>query len=270
LTSRERQNGTKPMSNSLAGRTAVVTGAARGIGDAIAERLLADGANVFSLDKVATSEPRAGVVYLEADVTDPFSVAQAFKAVDAKTDAIDILVNNAGIQRVGLVGNISFAEWSAVVATHLNGFFLCASEAVPRMVARGKGGAIVSIASTAAFVGLPGRSAYCAAKAGILGLTRALALEVASAGIRVNAVAPGFTRTKLIEQGLADGSLPRGLDGRADPDEAPRHYPGDRQRRALSRRRRSILRDRPDDHRRRWLDRAGHTARANLVADPRS
>ena len=75
------------------------------------------------------------------------------------------------------------------------------------MVARGKGGAIVSIASTAAFVGLPGRSAYCAAKAGILGLTRALALEVASAGIRVNAVAPGFTRTKLIDQGLADGSL---------------------------------------------------------------
>src|SRR5580658_8560060 len=147
------------MSKSLAGRSAVVTGAARGIGDAIAERLLADGANVFSLDKVATAEPRAGVVYLEADVTDPFSVAQAFKAVDAKTDAIDILVNNAGIQRVGLVGNISFAEWSAVVATHLNGFFLCASEAVPRMVARGRG-SIVSIASTAAFVGLPGRGAY--------------------------------------------------------------------------------------------------------------
>jgi NAD(P)-dependent dehydrogenase (short-subunit alcohol dehydrogenase family) len=196
-----------PMTNSLAGRVAVVTGAARGIGDAIAERLLADGASVFSLDKLPATEPRVGVVYLEADVTDPSSVAEAFKSIDAKTDAIDILVNNAGIQRVGLVGKISFAEWSAVVSTHLNGFFLCASEAVPRMVARGKGGAIVSIASTAAFVGLPGRSAYCAAKAGILGLTRALALEVASAGIRVNAVAPGFARTKLIDQGLADGSL---------------------------------------------------------------
>jgi NAD(P)-dependent dehydrogenase (short-subunit alcohol dehydrogenase family) len=104
------------------------------------------------------------------------------------------------------VGQVSFADWSAVIATHLNGFFLCASEAVPRMVARGKG-SIVSIASTAAFVGLPGRGAYCAAKAGILGLTRALSLEVATAGVRVNAVAPGFTRTKLIEQGLADGSL---------------------------------------------------------------
>jgi NAD(P)-dependent dehydrogenase (short-subunit alcohol dehydrogenase family) len=195
------------MSHSLAGRSAVVTGAARGIGDAIAERLLADGAMVFSLDKLTAAEPRAGVVYLEADVTDPSSVAEAFKAIDAKADGIDILVNNAGIQRVGLVGKISFADFSAVIATHLNGFFLCASEAVPRMAARAKGGAIVSIASTAAFVGLPGRGAYCAAKAGILGLTRALALEVASAGIRVNAVAPGFTRTKLIDQGLADGSL---------------------------------------------------------------
>jgi NAD(P)-dependent dehydrogenase (short-subunit alcohol dehydrogenase family) len=195
------------MSNSLAGRSAVVTGAARGIGEAIAERLLADGAKVFSLDKVAAAEPRTDVVYLEADVTDPSSVANAFEAIDTKADGIDILVNNAGIQRVGLVGKISFADFSAVVSTHLNGFFLCASEAVPRMVARGKGGAIVSIASTAAFVGLPGRGAYCAAKAGILGLTRALALEVASAGIRINAVAPGFTRSKLIDQGLADGSL---------------------------------------------------------------
>jgi NAD(P)-dependent dehydrogenase (short-subunit alcohol dehydrogenase family) len=195
------------MSDSLAGRSAIVTGAARGIGDAIAERLLADGAKVFSLDKLAPEEPRAGIVYLEADVTDPSSVADAFKAIDARADGIDILVNNAGIQRVGLVGKISFADFSAVISTHLNGFFLCASEAVPRMAVRGKGGAIVGVASTAAFVGLPGRGAYCAAKAGILGLTRALALEVASAGIRVNAVAPGFTRTKLIDQGLADGSL---------------------------------------------------------------
>ena len=144
------------MSNSLEGRVAVVTGAARGIGDAIAERLLADGAKVFSLDKTAADEPRAGVAYLEADVTDPASVADAFKAVDARAGQVDILVNNAGIQRVGLVGKLSFADWSAVVATHLTGFFLCASEAVPRMAARGKGGAIVSIASTAAFVGLAG------------------------------------------------------------------------------------------------------------------
>jgi NAD(P)-dependent dehydrogenase (short-subunit alcohol dehydrogenase family) len=195
------------MSNSLSGRVAAVTGAARGIGDAIAARLLADGATVFALDKIAPPEPRDGVTYLEADVTDPASVAAAFKAIDTAAGQIDILVNNAGIQRVGLIGKISFAEWSAVLATHLNGFFLCATEAVPRMVARGKGGAIVSIASVAAYVGMPGRGPYCAAKAGILGLTRALSLEVATLGIRVNAVAPGYTRTKLIDQGLNDGSL---------------------------------------------------------------
>jgi NAD(P)-dependent dehydrogenase (short-subunit alcohol dehydrogenase family) len=195
------------MTSSLSGRVAVVTGAARGIGDAIAERLMTDGARVFSFDVTPPMEPRAGVNYLQTDVTDPASVAEAFKAVDDRAGRIDILVNNAGIQRVGLVGKVSFADWSAVVATHLNGFFICASEAVPRMVAGGRGGAIISVASTAAFVGLPGRGAYCAAKAGILGLTRALSLEVASARIRVNAVAPGFTRTKLIDQALADGSL---------------------------------------------------------------
>ena len=194
------------MSNSLHGRVAVVSGASRVIGDAIAERLLADGARVFSLDKLAPTKPRSGVIYLEADITDPASVAAAFQQIDSESGRLDILVNNAGIQRVGLIGQVSFADWSAVIATHLNGFFLCASEAVPRMVARGSG-SIVSIASTAAFVGLPGRGAYCAAKAAILGLTRALSLEVATAGVRVNAVAPGFTRTKLIEQGLADGSL---------------------------------------------------------------
>ena len=254
------------MSKSLAGRSAVVTGAARGIGDAIAERLLAEGANVFSLDKVAAAEPRAGVVYLQADVTDPFSVAEAFKAIDTRADGIDILVNNAGIQRVGLVGKISFADFSAVVSTHLNGFFLCASEVVPRMATGGKGGAIVSIASTAAFVGLPGRGAYCAAKAGILGLTRVLALEVSSVGIRVNAVAPGFTRTKLIDQGLADGSLQEDWMVGASADEAPRCHAGDRQCRPLSRQRGSILRDRPDHRRRRRLDRARDSARSRMVA----
>ncbi len=198
------------MTRSLDGKVAAVTGAARGIGDAIATRLLADGATVFALDKNPPDEPRAGIVHIETDVTDPASVAAAFKTIDERAGHIDILVNNAGIQRVGLVGKVSFADFSAVVATHLNGLFLCASEVVPRMVARGKGGSIVSIASTAAFVGLPGRGAYCTAKAGILGLTRALSLEVATSGIRVNAVAPGFTRTKFIDQGLADGSLEEG------------------------------------------------------------
>ena len=195
------------MTGPLSGKVAAVTGGARGIGDAIAARLLADGASLFVLDKAEPTAPREGVTYLETDVTSPDSVAAAFKAIDAEAGQIDVLVSNAGIQRVGMVGEVSFDDFSAVIATHLNGLFLCASEVVPRMVRRGQGGSIISIASTAAFVGLPGRGAYCAAKAGILGLTRALATEVAAARIRVNAVAPGFTRTKFIEQGLADGSL---------------------------------------------------------------
>ena len=195
------------MDNRLDGRVAVVTGGARGIGDAIIARLVADGATVYALDKAMPEEPRPGVTYLNGDVTDEASVAAAFAQVDQQAGRLDILVNNAGIQRVGLVGQVSFADFSAVVATHLHGAFLCAAQAVPRMLTGGRGGSIVSIASTAAFVGLPGRGAYCAAKAGILGLTRALSLEVATAGIRVNAVAPGFTRTKFIDQGLADGSL---------------------------------------------------------------
>ena len=192
---------------SLTGKIAVVTGGARGIGEGIAARLARDGAEVFALDKIGPESAMERVSWLEADVTRPDSVAAAFRAIDERGGHIDILVNNAGIQRVGLIGKISFEDYANVIATHLHGFFLCASEAVPRMVKRGQGGAIVSIASTAAFVGLPGRAPYCAAKAGILGMTRALALEVAASKIRVNAVAPGFTRTKLIEQGLADGSL---------------------------------------------------------------
>src|ERR1700678_2288626 len=101
------------MSDSLSGRVAVVTGAARGIGDAIAERLLADGARVFSLDKRAPSEPRDGIVYLEADVTDPASVAAAFKAIDAAGGRLDILGNNGGVQRGGPGGQVSVADWPA-------------------------------------------------------------------------------------------------------------------------------------------------------------
>ena len=189
------------------GRVAVVTGAARGIGDAIARAFAAAGAVVFSLDPLAPAETRAGIRDIVADVTSQASVAAAFAEIDRVAGHIDILVNNAGIQRVGLIGQISAETFMAVLNTHLTGFFLCASEAVPRMVRRGQGGAIVSIASTAAFLGLPGRGPYCAAKAGMLGLTRALSQEVAQVGIRVNAVCPGYTRTKLVEQGLADGSM---------------------------------------------------------------
>jgi NAD(P)-dependent dehydrogenase (short-subunit alcohol dehydrogenase family) len=207
----------------------VVTGGVQGIGQAIVRSFRSAGASVVVLDKQDPRNEREGVRYVGADVSDPISVASAFESIDAEEGKLDVLVNNAGIQRVGLVGRLPFEDWSAVIGTHLTGVFLCSSQAVPRMIDAGRGGAIVSIASTAAFVGLPGRGPYCAAKAGILGFTRALSLEVAPHRIRVNAVAPGYTRTEMLQQALDDGSQQESwmlqrvpLNRLADPDEIAR------------------------------------------------
>jgi NAD(P)-dependent dehydrogenase (short-subunit alcohol dehydrogenase family) len=188
------------------GKVAVVTGAARGIGEAIALQLRDEGATVFSVDPGEPELRHEGVRYLDGDVSDADSVAAAFASVDREAGRLDVLVNNAGIQRVALAQNMSHADWYGVLNTHLTGMFLCTAEAIRRMRPQRKG-AIVSIASVAGIVAIPGRGPYSAAKAGIMSLTRTLALENATANIRVNAVAPGFTRTKLIEQGIRDGSI---------------------------------------------------------------
>jgi NAD(P)-dependent dehydrogenase (short-subunit alcohol dehydrogenase family) len=193
-------------SGAFKGKAAVVTGAARGIGEAIAVAFRDEGAIVFSIDPGEPETRHAGVHYLDGDVSDPASVAAAFEAVDRETGRVDVLVNNAGIQRVALAQKMSHADWYGVLNTHLTGMFLCSAEAIRRMRPH-RSGAIVSIASVAGILAIPGRGPYSAAKAGIMSLTRTLALENATANIRVNAVAPGFTRTKLIEQGLKDGSL---------------------------------------------------------------
>jgi len=188
------------------GKVAVVTGAARGIGEAIAVALRDEGAIVFSVDLGEPEMRHPGVRYLSGDVSDGQSVTAAFAAVDREAGRVDVLVNNAGIQRVALIHKMDPAAWHAVINTHLTGMFLCAAEAIKRMRPHRKG-AIVSMASVVGLIGTPGRGPYSAAKAGIMSLTRVLALENATANIRVNAVAPGFTRTKLVEQALRDGSI---------------------------------------------------------------
>jgi 3-oxoacyl-[acyl-carrier protein] reductase len=181
-------------------RTVVVTGGGRGLGEAIARRFQAEGDDVVVLERTLPDERVEGLRYVEADVSDVESVERAF----AGLERVDVLVNNAGIAGSGLVGEQPRQEFLDVIATNLSGAYLCCAEAVPLMA---EGGSVISIASTLAFLGLPGRSAYAAAKSGLLGLTRTWAVELAPRGIRANAVCPGFTRTPLADQAIADGSL---------------------------------------------------------------
>jgi 3-oxoacyl-[acyl-carrier protein] reductase len=188
------------------GRVVVITGGARGIGDAIAEAFLADGARVVSIDLGDPEAPRDGARYLTADVASLEAVEAAFADIDATEGRVDVLVNNAGIQRVGLTDRIDPELWRQVIDVHLFGLFHCSRAALQRMVPR-RSGAIVSISSVAAIVSVPGRGPYSAAKGAISSITRTMAAEYAEVGIRVNAVAPGSIRTALVEQGIRDGSI---------------------------------------------------------------
>jgi 3-oxoacyl-[acyl-carrier protein] reductase len=194
------------MAGRFEGRVIVVTGGARGIGEAIVRRAVGDGARAVVADPGAPERPVERTRYVACDITDRAAVESLFASIDREEGGVDILVNNAGIQRVGLTETFDPAAWEQVLQTHLMGMFHCSSQAITSMRARG-GGSIVSIASVAGLIALPGRGPYSAAKAAMMSLTRVMAVEVADQGIRVNAVAPGMTRTALIDQGIADGSI---------------------------------------------------------------
>ena len=190
-------------STALAGRHAVVTGGARGIGAAITQILTAHGAKVTMVGRSAAPEliNRSQLQYVSADVSEPASLPGAFNAARASFGPIDILVNNAGQARSAPFLKTDVALWRSMIGVNLEGAFHCIHFVLPDML-ESKWGRIVNVASTAGLIGYRYVSAYCAAKHGLVGLTRSLALEVATRGITVNAVCPGYTETEMLRQTL--------------------------------------------------------------------
>lgn len=184
--------------------TVVVTGGARGIGESIVSWFVASGSIVCSLDREPPEVEREGVYDLTVDVTDEAAVEAAFESVRRDFGTVDVLVHNAGIQIVDATERMTSTMWDLVVSTHLRAAFLCSRASIPLMVA---GSSIVHVSSVAALQGLPGRAPYSAAKAGLLGLTRSTAVELAPRKIRVNAVAPGHTRTSMASRTIDAGIL---------------------------------------------------------------
>jgi len=195
----------------LSGRHAVVTGGGRGIGSAIAAMLAGEGASVTLLGRdrerletaARTLGPGVRADVAVCDVAESESVAQTFRDIRARHAAIDILVNNAGQAESAPFAKTDPALWQRMLAVNLTGTFLCAREVVSGMIERGWG-RIVNVASTAGLVGYPYVAAYCAAKHGVIGLTRSLALETARTGITVNAVCPGYTETDIVKDAVAN------------------------------------------------------------------
>lgn len=188
-------------------RHVVVTGGASGIGLGVVRELAAEDWQVTVLDLDPAGQPVAGEVggrFVQADVTDPDALRAAFADVAAQVGPLDGLVNSAGINRTGPSAELDVEDWRRVIDVDLNGTFFACQAAYPHLV---PGSAIVNVASVLAVRALPGRVAYAAAKHGVVGLTRVLAVEWADRPIRVNAIAPSWTDTPLIRGQLEAGAI---------------------------------------------------------------
>ena len=192
----------------LADQVAIVTGGARGIGREIALALAREGANLALFD-INQEQLSKTVVELEAlgrraiglvvDVTSAAAVDDAVEKVVDKLSRVDILINNAGITQDGLVVRMDDAQWDRVLTINLKGTFLC-TRAVAKVMLKARSGRIVNIASIIGLIGNAGQANYAASKAGMIGLTKSVAKELASRGITCNAIAPGFIQTEMTDK----------------------------------------------------------------------
>ena len=215
----------------LTGKTAIVTGGSRGIGRAVSLLLAREGANVaivYAGNTAAAEETKqqaealgAAAAVFQCDVADEQAVTDMVKAVKTQFGSVDILVNNAGITRDGLLMRMKEADWQAVLDTNLTGVYHC-TKAVSKLMMKQRQGAVINLSSVVGETGNAGQANYAAAKAGIIGFTKAVAKELASRTIRVNAVAPGYVETDMTA-GLPDSakedmlrSIPLGRPATAD------------------------------------------------------
>lgn len=191
----------------LEGKNALITGAAQGIGKSIALGMAKEGANVAIADvniesAQSTSQEVSALgvksIALKLDVSNQESVINAFKTFTGEFGTLDILINNAGITRDGVLLRMKEEDWDAVLNINLKGSFLCSKEAI-KIMSKQRSGKIISISSVVAFMGNPGQANYSSSKAGLIGLTKTIAKEYASRGIRANAVAPGFIQTAMTD-----------------------------------------------------------------------
>jgi 3-hydroxybutyrate dehydrogenase len=205
----------------LAGKTAIVTGSTSGIGLGIAHALASSGANIVlngfgdgdAIKEIVSDisgQHNVGVLYSKADISQPSQIAEMVDQARNDFGSVDILVNNAGIQHVAPIEEFPIEKWNAIIAINLSGAFHTSRLVVPGMKEKGWG-RIVNIASAHALVASPFKSAYVAAKHGIAGLTKTIALELAEHGVTVNAICPGYVLTPLVEKQIPEQSKARGI-----------------------------------------------------------
>jgi 3-hydroxybutyrate dehydrogenase len=205
----------------LKGKSALVTGSTSGIGLAIARALAAQGANVtingFG-DKAAIEKERSGIekefgvkaIYSAADMTKPAEIADMVKTAEKTFSSLDVLVNNAGIQFVSPIEDFPIDKWDQILAINLSAAFHAIRAAVPGMKSR-KWGRIISTASAHSLVASPFKAAYVTAKHGLAGLTKTVALELATFGVTCNCISPGYVWTPLVEKQIPDTAKARGI-----------------------------------------------------------